>query len=142
QINRSNVSQLKVAWTYPIGDGKPYLFSPVVADGVMYVMGKDSSIVALDAATGKEIWSHANGRGPITTHGINYWQSADGKERRLFYANAEFLIELDARTGFPVPAFGNDGKIDLREGLGRDTAKLNVQSMTPGQVFENLVIVG
>ena len=143
QINRSNVSQLKVAWTYPIGDGNPYLFNPVVADGVMYVMGKNSSIVAVDAATGKEIWSHANGRGPITTRGINYWQSADGKERRLLYANANYLIELDARTGFPVPGFGNDGKIDLREGLGREvTPRLNVQSMTPGQVFENLVIVG
>jgi quinoprotein glucose dehydrogenase len=143
QINRSNVAKLKVAWTYPIGDGKPYLFNPVVANGVLYAMGKNSSIVALDAATGKEIWSHATERGPITTRGINYWQSRDGKKRRLLYANANHLIELDARTGFPAPDFGNDGKIDLREGLGREvTPRLNVQSMTPGQVFENLLIVG
>ena len=143
QINRSNVSRLKVAWSFPIGDGSLYVFNPVVADGVMYVMGKNSSIVALDAATGKEIWSHPNARGPITTRGINYWESADGKERRLFYASSNHLIALDARSGQGIASFGNDGSIDLREGLGREvTPRLNVQSMTPGRVFENLIIVG
>ncbi len=143
QINRSNVSKLKVAWSYPIGDGNLYVFNPVVADGVMYVMGKNSSIVALDAGNGKEIWSHPNERGPITTRGINYWESTDGKERRLFYASSNFLIALDARTGQGIASFGNDGRIDLREGLGREiTPRLNVQSLTPGRVFENLIIVG
>ncbi len=143
QINRANVSKLKMAWSYPIGDGNLYVFNPVVADGVMYVMGKNSSIVALDAASGKEIWSHPNARGPITTRGINYWQSADGRERRLFYASSNYLIALDARTGQGIASFGNDGRIDLREGLGREiTPRLNVQSLTPGRVFENLVIVG
>ena len=142
QINRANVTQLKIAWTYPIGDGNLYLFNPVVADGVMYVMGKNSSIVALDAATGKEIWSHPNARGPITTRGLNYWESADKKEKRLLYSNANYLVELDAKTGMAVPSFGNDGRVDLREGLGRDPARLNVQSLTPGRVFENLVILG
>jgi glucose dehydrogenase len=142
QINRANVMKLQIAWTYPIGDGNPYLFNPVVADGVMYVMGKNNSIVALDAATGKAIWSHANGRGAITTRGLNYWQSADGKDRRLLYANANFLIAIDARTGQSIPAFGVDGRVDLREGLGRDTARLSVQSTTPGRVFENLIVLG
>src|SRR5436190_23510231 len=58
QINRSNVSTLQIAWTYPTGDGNPYLFNPVVVDGVMYVLARNNSIVALDAATGKEIWVH------------------------------------------------------------------------------------
>jgi quinoprotein glucose dehydrogenase len=142
QINRANVSKLQVAWTYPIGDGNLYLFNPVVVDGVMFVMGKNSSIVALDAASGKEIWSHPNARGPITTRGLNYWESADKKDRRLFYANANFLVALDAKTGEPISSFGDNGRVDLREGLGRDTARLNVQSMTPGRVFENLIIVG
>jgi len=142
QINRANVGQLKIAWSYPIGDGNPYLFNPVVVDGVLYAMGKDNSIVALDAASGKEIWRHANGPAPITTRGLNYWESADRKERRLLYSNANYLIELNAANGQPVTAFGNDGRVDLRLGLGRDPAKLNVQSMTPGRVFENLVILG
>ncbi len=69
-------------------------------------------------------------------------ESADRKDRRLFYANANFLVALDAKTGEPISSFGVAGKIDLREGLGRDTARLNVQSLTPGRVFENLIIVG
>jgi quinoprotein glucose dehydrogenase len=142
QINRANVNKLQVAWSYPIGDGNLYLFNPVVVDGVMYVMGKNSSIVALDATTGKEIWSHPNAHGPITTRGLNYWESADRKDRRLLYANANFLVALDARTGEPISSFGDNGRIDLREGLGRDTARLNVQSMTPGRVFGNLIVVG
>ncbi len=142
QINRTNVGKLQIAWSYPIGDGNLYLFNPVVVDGVMYAMGKANSIVALDAATGKEIWSHPNIRGAITTRGLNYWESADRKDRRLLYANANFLIALDARTGQSIPSFGVDGKVDLREGLGRDSARLAVQSMTPGRVFENLIIVG
>ena len=59
QINRSNVSQLEVAWIYSTGDDHRYFFNPVVVDGMMYVLAKNNSIVALDAVTGKEIWTHA-----------------------------------------------------------------------------------
>ncbi len=59
QINKSNVNQLKIAWIYPTGDDNTYLFNPIVVDNVMYVLAKNSSLVALDAATGKEIWIHA-----------------------------------------------------------------------------------
>src|SRR5690242_20548463 len=57
QIDRSNVSKLQVAWTYPTGDPGNYLFNPIVVDGVMYVLAKSNSLVALDAETGKEIWT-------------------------------------------------------------------------------------
>src|SRR5262245_22566254 len=59
QINRSNVSKLEVAWRYPTGDNNKYFFNPLVVDGTMYVLAKNNSIVALDAVTGKEIWSHS-----------------------------------------------------------------------------------
>src|SRR2546422_8923878 len=65
QINRSNVSELEVAWTYPTGDNNKYFFNPIVVDGTMYVLARNNSIVALDAATGSEIWVHA--REPGTT---------------------------------------------------------------------------
>src|SRR6266700_3017822 len=58
QINRSNVSRLEIAWTYSTADSKKYLFNPIVVDGLMYVLAKNNSIVALDAATGKEVWVH------------------------------------------------------------------------------------
>lgn len=142
QIDRSNVSRLQVAWTYPTGDTGNYLFNPLVVDGVMYVLAKNNSVVALDAVTGKEIWTHENVKGPITTRGMNYWENADRSDRRLLYSNNNLLQALDARTGQAIPSFGTNGRVDLREGLGRDPAKISVQSSTPGRVFENLLILG
>jgi len=145
QINRSNVSKLKIAWTYSTGDNNHYFFSPIVVDGLVYVLARNRSIVALDAATGKEVWVHETGPDVklITDRGINYWESKDRSDRRLLFAIGNFLETIDARTGKPIPSFGNDGRVDLREGLGRDPATLSlVQSTTPGRVFENLLILG
>src|SRR5713101_7692574 len=89
QINKSNVTQLEVAWTYPTGDMRTYRFNPIVVDGVMYVLAKNLSVVALDAATGKEIWTHAN-EGAVGDRGMNYWESADRSDRRLVYMNGGF----------------------------------------------------
>jgi quinoprotein glucose dehydrogenase len=142
QIDRSNVRQLQVAWTYPTGDANNYLFNPLVVDDVMYVLAKENSIVALNAATGREIWIRENPKGRITTRGINYWESRDRSERRLLFSQNSFLHSIDALTGESIDGFGVNGRVDLREGLGRDPAKISVQSGTPGRVFENLIVVG
>ncbi|MPZ19878.1 MAG: PQQ-binding-like beta-propeller repeat protein [Luteitalea sp.] len=142
QIDRSNVGELQAVWTYPTGDGKNYLFNPLVVDGTMYVLAKNNSIVALDAATGREIWARPNPRGRITTRGINYWESPDRSERRLLFSNDNDLQAIDARTGEPISSFGVEGRVDLREGLRRDPATISVQSTTPGRVFEDLIILG
>jgi glucose dehydrogenase len=142
QIDRSNVRNLRVAWTYPTGDGARYLFNPLEAHGMLYVLAKANAIVALDAATGKELWVHENPRGPITTRGINYWESADGSDRRLLFAATDLLQAINARTGAAIPSFGSKGGVDLRIGLGRDPKKISVQSANPGRVFENLIILG
>src|SRR5204862_490845 len=101
QINRSNVKQLEVAWVYPTGDGNRYFFNPIVINGLMYVLAKNNSIVALDAATGKEIWSYSPAPQTriITNRGINYWESKDRSDRRLLFASNHFLRALDARAG-------------------------------------------
>jgi quinoprotein glucose dehydrogenase len=142
QINKSNVSQLQVAWVYPTEDDHAYLFNPIVVDTVMYVLAKNSSVVALDAATGKEIWIHANLPG-LTTRGIAYWESKDRKDRRLIFAINNYLEEIDARTGKSILTFGAHGLVDLRKGLGRDPRTINrIQSDTPGRVFEDLIMLG
>src|SRR5256885_1629225 len=89
QINRSNVSRLEIAWTYSTGDSNKYLFNPVAVDGLLYVLAKNNSIVALDASTGKEVWVHETDPDTklITNRGINYWESKDRSERRLLYAS-------------------------------------------------------
>src|SRR5690606_15828133 len=93
EINRDNVSRLAVAWTYPTGERGAYLFNPLIVDGTMYVLARDRSIVALDAATGRELWVRPN-EGPVGTRGMNHWQSADGADRRLFYVNAGMLTAI------------------------------------------------
>src|SRR5215207_5358940 len=82
QINKSTLSQLAVAWTYPTSDTISYVFNPVVADNVIYVLAKNNSLVALDATTGREIWIHEGLQG-IAPRGINYWESRDRSDRRL-----------------------------------------------------------
>jgi quinoprotein glucose dehydrogenase len=142
QITKANVGQLHVAWSYVAPDTNAYLFNPIVVDNVAYVLARNNSLVALDATTGKEIWIHAGLQG-IAPRGINYWESADRRDRRLVYQRLNYLEEIDAATGQPVLSFGTDGAINLREGLGRDPATVGrVQSSTPGKVFENLIILG
>jgi glucose dehydrogenase len=138
QITKSNVKQLQVAWTYPAGQTD---FNPLVVRGVVYGRGAKNSFVALDAATGKEIWVHEGVQG-FNTRGMNYWESKDGKDRRLIFSANNFLEEIDAQTGRSIQSFGVDGRVDLRVGLDRDPSTINQQSRTPGRVFENLIILG
>jgi len=140
QITKANVTQLQVAWTYPYSDNGGY---PLVVRGVIYGRGRNGSIVAVDAKTGKEIWVRENMTG-MSSRGMNYWESADGRDQRLIFPMASLLQELDAKTGKSIMTFGTNGVVDLREGIdGRDPATIfNIQSNTPGEVFENLVIVG
>jgi len=119
RINRSNVGALQVAWTYPTGDGNTYLFDPVAVDDVLYVLAKNNSIVALDAATGKQRWAHETAKGPITTRGINYWESRDRSDRRLLYSSNHLLHAIDAVTGEPIGSFGVNGRVDLRDAINR-----------------------
>jgi quinoprotein glucose dehydrogenase len=145
QIDRGNVARLKVAWTYATGDARRYSFNPLMADGVLYVLAKQNSIVALDAATGRELWSYTPQPVPgiITSRGINYWESKDRSDRRLLFAADHQLQAIDARTGRPILSFGTNGRVDLKQGLGRDPRALTlVQSTTPGRVFEDLIILG
>ena len=141
QVTRENVGKLEVAWTYAAGDA-PYMFNPLIVDGVMYLLGKEESLVALDAATGKEIWSRPGMNGIIKT-GLNYWESKDRKDRRLLICRRNMLEAIDARTGETISSFGDNGSTSLKEGLGRDPTAINrVQSTTPGQIFENLIVLG
>ena len=72
-----------------------------------------------------------------------YWESKDRSDRRLIFAANSYLQEINRKTGVTINTFGNDGRVDLREGLGRDPKTIrNIQSGTPGRVFENLIILG
>ena len=139
QITKANVGQLEVAWSHMApGPSGRFAFSPLVVDDVMYLVGKDNAVVALEAATGKQIWSRAVEDTP-TNRGFNYWESKDRADRRIIFAADSYLREIDARTGEFIESFGVKGRVDLREGIARAE---NIQSGTPGKVFENLIILG
>src|SRR6266516_1862929 len=139
QINTRNVGRLELAWSYLVPDRRGnFGFNPLIVDGVMYVLGQNNAIVALDAATGKQIWSHPV-EGNIANRGINYWASHDRADRRLIFGAGSYLQEINARTGAGINTFGDDGRVNLRAGTPRS---LGGPSATPGRVFENLIIVG
>jgi quinoprotein glucose dehydrogenase len=143
QINKTNVAKLEVVWSFPAGE-RGIEFNPLVVDETMYVLARDNDIVALDATTGKELWAHHN-EGAVAARGMNYWQSKDGKDRRLVYLSAGFLTALDAATGKAIETFGKAGRVDLRDALaadGWDLSKVRpLVTQNPGRVFENLVIM-
>jgi quinoprotein glucose dehydrogenase len=140
QITKANVSQLELAWFFPVPDRRGnFGFNPIVVDDVMYLLGRANAIIAVDAATGKQIWAHAvEGNGP-GNRGLNYWESKDRSDRRLIFGAAGSLRAIDARTGAPITTFGVDGRVNMREGTPRP---LGGPSGTPGRVFENLFITG
>lgn len=139
QINKSNVHQLEVAWTYKTGERGNYIFNPIVIDGVMYVLAQNNSFVALDAATGRELWVHPN-IGAVGARGVSYWESRDRSDRRLLYINGGFLTAIDAKTGKTIESFGDNGRTDLRAGMDREPAR-PLQTSNPGRVFLNLIII-
>src|SRR5690606_11511446 len=138
QITPENVAELEVVWEYPTGEGAPPQFNPIVVDGTMYVQTGSGQIAALDPATGRGLWkSEATGR--IGSRGINYWQSADGSDRRLVFLNEGLVRAIDARTGRYVPNFS----IYLRDALpeGSIVPERPLMTSNPGRVFEDLFIV-
>ena len=146
QINRSNVARLKVAWTYPTGDHKQYFFNPIVVDGLMYVLAKNNSIVALDAATGKQIWIHATNPASqmITNRGINYWEIR-GSRRPASILFARQFSAGDRRSHWRKrsDSSARTGAWTYARAWAAIPAALSlVQSTTPGRVFENLMILG
>ncbi len=148
QINRENVNKIEVAWKYDTGDafaGSEDQCRPLFVDGVLYLTSPKNRLLALDAADGHLLWSFdpAMGQGTNTKHrhrGLTMY--AAGSTRRLFYGHGPYLWAVDARTGKPVPSFGKEGRIDLREGLGRDPRDLTVGSTSPGVVWKDMLILG
>jgi quinoprotein glucose dehydrogenase len=143
QIDRTNVGSLQVAWTYDSRDAfkdSEMQSNPIVVDGVLFATTPTMKVVAVNAETGQEIWKFdpsggAGARTRFRHRGVTV--HAD----RVFVTYRSFLWALDKTTGQPIVSFGTDGRVDLREGLGRPAAGLSVSASTPGVVFEDLLIM-
>ena len=148
QINVSNVGQLKPAWTFAIKDNaegtRPSQCNPIIVDGMMYATSASQRAYAVDAATGKQIWSFDpfNGKesGGEVNRGLTYWEKGTDK-RILFTANNQ-LFALNAATGKPVTSFGKAGKVDMKIGLRDNSKDIYVSSTSPGIIYKDLIIMG
>jgi glucose dehydrogenase/cytochrome c2 len=141
QINRSNVAKLQMAWKFDTGESGGLETTPIVVDGVLYTLTPIQEVIALDAATGRLLWKFDSGvKGTGPDRGITYW--TDGKEKRLLAGVMNFVYALDPSTGTPISSFGKNGRIDLRENLGRNPELQSVALTSPGVIYKDLLIVG
>src|SRR5206468_7714617 len=139
-----NVSRLHVAWTYDTGDafpGSEMQCNPIVIDGVLYATTPRLRVIALDAASGKLLWTFDPNAGKkvigkYRNRGLAHWQG------RIFFSARNFLFALDAKTGKLIPGFGAEGRVDLRQGLGREPKDITISDATPGVVYKDLLIMG
>lgn len=143
QINKSNVKQLEVAWSYDTAEAGGLQTSPIEIDGTLYGISPSQKIFALDAFTGKLKWKFDSGI--VSTQpnrGLAYWVSPDNEDQRIIVGVMNFVYELNAETGQPIATFGDQGRIDLREGLGRDVKTGFIALTSPAVVYKDLFIVG
>ncbi|HSE21024.1 MAG TPA: pyrroloquinoline quinone-dependent dehydrogenase [Pyrinomonadaceae bacterium] len=164
-IDRTNVSSLKRAWTYHTGElelGLPtapfqasFSCTPLVVNGVMYVSTPSSRVIALDAETGRELWKYdpqadKQPREFNSHRGVAYWEGPTpdkkSKDRRILFGTVDGrLIAIDAGTGKPSSEFGNGGAVNLRAN-GADKFKQDpswgARVTSAPVIFKDLVIVG
>jgi quinoprotein glucose dehydrogenase len=148
QINTTNVADLRLAWSYETGDaeeqGSQIQCNPIIVENRLFGTTAKLKVFALDAATGQEIWRFdpygGSSSGQGINRGVSYWRSAE--DERILFTAGTYLYALNASDGTPVVSFGEEGRVDLRTGLGRDPRTLQVDVTTPGAVFRDLIILG
>lgn len=157
-INRSNVASLRIAWTYRTGDAyapkdgsKPTQFeaTPLYVDGTLYIGTPLGRVIALDPVSGKQKWAYDphidkdKGYGDYANRGVSTWKSPSG-QRRIFMATIDArLIALDAATGKPCDDFGDNGIVDLRQGLRiAPHYYSDYEETSPPAVIGNTLVVG
>jgi quinoprotein glucose dehydrogenase len=146
QINARNVRSLRIAWKFDSHDeyvDSDIQCNPIVVDGVMFVTTPTLRVVALDAATGREIWSFdgAHGaRAPHPARGLTYW--SNGKQSRIFETLDTQLLSLDAKTGKLDPAFGTNGAVDMRAAFDPPLKDTSLSVTSPGAIYRDLIILG
>ncbi|MDQ3652944.1 MAG: pyrroloquinoline quinone-dependent dehydrogenase [Acidobacteriota bacterium] len=160
-INRDNVKNLKVAWTYRTGDinikGRSaskaaFEATPILVEGTLYLSTPFSRVIALDPETGNERWVYdpkvdsSINYSEVTSRGVSTWLDEKLKpgsacRRRIFIATLDArLIALDAATGTLCRDFGQDGQADLTRDVRLEVGQYQVTS--PPAVIGDLIVVG
>ena len=146
QINQNNVKELRQAWTFQSGDAYPdsdIQCNPIVINGVMFITTPKLRVVALDAATGRQIWSfdgETGPRAPNANRGLTYW--TDGRQARIFLTLGHDLLAIDAKSGKPDDNFGAGGRVDLRMAFPGPLQDVSLTVTSPGVIYRDLIILG
>jgi quinoprotein glucose dehydrogenase len=160
QITRDNVKSLRIAWRWKTDNFGPtpeyyYRATPLMANGVLYTTaGIRRTVVAIDATNGETLWMYRLDEGArgvaaprrSSGRGVAYWRSSQaGEAARVLTVTPGFqLVALDAHSGRPVPGFGREGIVDLKQGLPRvdDPGIAQPGSSSPPVVVGDVVVVG
>ena len=160
QIDFGNFNLLKVAWTWRSPeeaikkenpDLKTWVWesTPLMVNGVLYVSTSLSQVAAIDAATGKTLWLYdpetwkkgTPSNNGFVHRGVAYW--ANGDDRRILFGTGDgYLICLNAKTGQPIPGFGQNGRIDLTQGLSRPVDRRIYGVSSPPIICRDVVVMG
>ena len=157
QINRDNVKSLKIAWRWKTDNFGPtaefnYEVTPLLVKGVLYATaGYRRAAVAIDPASGETLWTYRLDEGKRgdnaprknSGRGLAYW--SDGAEERILFITPGYqLVALNAKTGLPIPDFGDKGIVDLKQGLDRnvDPITSEIGASSPPIMVKDVVVVG
>jgi quinoprotein glucose dehydrogenase len=150
QINKENVKNLEVAWTFHTGDAterSQIQCQPIVVDGVLFATSPQVNVFALDAATGKLLWRFnpfqllgGQNSWAGTNRGVTYWE--EGDDKRILFTAGNWLMALNAVDGRPIASFGEGGKVDLQKNLDTDMREFLIVSNTPGIIYKDKLIMG
>lgn len=147
-INTRNVKDLEISWTFVPDDARGTRIgnsecNPIVVDNIMYFTSARHRLYAVDASTGKKIWSFdpfSGGEGGGINRGVTYWE--DGDDKRILYTAGDNLFAQNALTGELIKSFGNGGKVSMNVGLRGDSSIISVIPTSPGIIYEDLLILG
>jgi len=148
RINKGNVHELIPAWTFQTGDAgednrSTIECNPIIVDNIIYLTSPRLKLFALNAATGKQIWMFdpfREGEATDVNRGLSYWE--DGNDKRILFPAYDKLYAINAKTGNPIVEFGNNGYVDMKEGLDLTSDESYALATSPGVIYKNLIIIG
>ena len=145
QITPANVTRLHRAWIYHTGDkGAQFESTPIVVGNRMFLSTPAGRVVALEPETGKEIWKFDPKMARAHEHrGVAYWPGDSQTPPRVILATGDArLIAIDAASGQAIPSFGDNGVVNLREGVADKFPNAVYAITSPPAIYRNLIVVG
>jgi len=162
QINGSNVAKLSKVWTFHMSPalrsdsgptaetmeahgplGRTGEATPLVVNGRMYLTTPFNQVVALEPETGKLLWAYDLRGGNPAVRGLEYYGGDKQTPPQVVFGTTDAkLISLNAITGKPVPGFGNEGVVDLKEGILNGFPNAFYDLSSPPVIYRDLVITG